>query len=168
MRNRNTLIIISVLAAIGLFAGVSQALLKAGDQFPTFKLATLDGKTKTNTDFKHKVVMVDVWATWCPPCRAEIPHLIDLHKTYGSKGLAVIGIAVDKEGADKVKPFVDEVKMKYTTLLDPDSDFTGKQLKVRGIPALFLIDRAGVVRYVHVGFTEKSVLEKEIKTLLAE
>ena len=107
-----------------------------------------------------------MWATWCPPCRKEIPELVKIQKAYKKKGVEVIGVATDREGADKVKPFAKEYKINYTVLLDPKPELSGPKLKVRGIPTLFLVDRKGVVRYVHVGYTKRSVLEKELDKLL--
>ncbi|HZI33146.1 MAG TPA: redoxin domain-containing protein, partial [Candidatus Binatia bacterium] len=72
---------------------------------PRWELQNVDGHTVRSADFKGKVVILDFWATWCPPCRAEIPGLIELQKQYGKQGLAVIGVSVDQDGASAVKAF---------------------------------------------------------------
>ena len=168
MKNRGWFIIIAAVVAMILGIGATYATLKQGDRFSAYALMGLDGKTKTPKDFKGKVVIYDVWATWCGPCRMEIPELIQLQTEYKKKGVEVVGIATDREGADKVKPFAKEYKINYAIVLDPKSEFAGPKLQVRGIPTLFIVDKKGVVRFVHVGFTQKSVLEKELKQVLED
>src|SRR5882757_8393819 len=88
---------------------------------PDFELKDVDGKSFRFADTKGTVRLVDFWATWCAPCREEIPMFKDLHATYGSKGFTLVGIAMDDEGLEKVKPFVDEQKITYLTLLGNDA-----------------------------------------------
>jgi len=146
---------------------------KVGNKAPDFKLKSLDGKSVTleqirkdpNKKDAERVVLLDFWATWCPPCREEVGTLQKLHDAYEKKGVAIVGIALDQGGATAVKPFVKEHKITYTGLLDPDGTASGAY-GVRSIPAMFLIDKKGVVQFTHVGLTEQKVLEKEIKSLL--
>jgi peroxiredoxin len=168
MRNRSWVVVIAAAVVVIFVVGVASATLKQGDKFPDFKLQALDGKTKTLKDkqFREKVLVIDVWATWCPPCRKEIPELVKLYTEYKSKGVEVIGVATDRDGEEKVKPFAKDYKINYTTLLDTKSELAGNKLKVRAIPTLFIVDKKGVIRYVHVGYTDKATLEKEIKELL--
>lgn len=84
---------------------------------PDFALTDLDGKTVKLSNFDGNVRIVDFWATWCPPCRKEIPHFQKLHETYGDKGLTIIGISLDQNGAEAVKPFAEQMKMTYTSLI---------------------------------------------------
>ena len=165
---RNLLVVAAALVVVGLVAGLAGAVLRAGDKFPDFKLNDLDGKSKTLKDYKGKVLLVDVWATWCPPCKMEIPELVKLYGNYKNKGVEIIGIATDKQGADKVKPFVEEEKVKYPILLDTTGEYAGRKLNIRGIPTLFVVDKTGVVRNVNVGYTQYAELEKQIKAVLAK
>src|SRR5277367_6077030 len=91
-----------------------------GSLAPAWKLQDLDGKTVSSDNFKGKVVILDFWATWCPPCRAEIPGLIDLQKAYGKQGLMVVGVSVDQGGTDVIKPFVEKFGMNYPVLVTDD------------------------------------------------
>lgn len=138
--------------------------LSKGSVAPAWKLQDLDGKTVSSDDFKGKVVILDFWATWCGPCREEIPGLIDLQAKYQKQGLAVIGISLD-EGAGEVKPFVKKAGFNYTVALVDDKvqqAFGG----VDAIPLTFVIDRQGRIVTKHLGLTGKDEFEAEIKPLL--
>lgn len=133
---------------------------------PGWKLQTVDGKTLQSSDFKGKVVILDFWATWCPPCRAEIPDLIALQKQYGEKGLAVIGVSVDQDGAAAVKTFAKKFGINYPVVLADQKvvrDYGG----IEGIPTTFVIDRLRRIVTQHVGYTDKADFENEITPLLS-
>lgn len=163
------------IAAALLLAAVAVAIAAAriGQKAPDFKVKDLDGKTVTldqvrkdpNRKNAQRVVLLDFWATWCPPCRREVSTLQKLHEAYEKKGVAIVGIALDEEGAKAVKPFVKDNKLTYTSLVDPGS-VAARAYGVRPIPSMFLLDRKGVIRFTHIGLTEQAILEKEIKSLL--
>ncbi len=132
---------------------------------PDFALSNLEGKTIRLSDFKGKVIILDFWATWCPPCRAEIPHFNKLHQIYSDKGLAVVGISVDEGGKNVVKPFVEEFKIPYPILLGNEKvarDFGG----IRGIPTTFIINKNGEIIKKLVGYHDQEEFESIIKPLL--
>lgn len=132
---------------------------------PSWELQDADGKTVHSSDFKGKVVILDFWATWCPPCKAEIPGFIALQNEYGKKGLAVVGISVDESGAAVVKQFVQQSGMNYPVVLADEitpQTFGG----IEAIPTTYIIDREGRIVTKHLGFTEKDEFEKELKPLL--
>lgn len=132
---------------------------------PDFALPDVTGKTVHLSDSAGTVRLVDFWTTWCAPCREEIPMFKELHATYGSKGFTLVGIAMDDEGASKVKPFVDDNKIPYLTLLGSEavaSSFGG----VFGFPTKFLVDKNGRIVATWVGPVPRSVLEKKIQDLL--
>ena len=132
---------------------------------PGWELQNTDGQTIHSSDFKGKVVILDFWATWCPPCKAEIPGFIALQNEYGKKGLAVVGISVDEGGAAVVKQFAQQSGMNYPVLLADEKTpraFGG----IEAIPTTFIIDREGRIVTKHLGFTEKDEFEKELKPLL--
>lgn len=132
---------------------------------PDFELKDLDGKVFRLSETKGNVLLVDFWATWCAPCREEIPMFKELHATYGPKGLTLVGIAMDDEGVSKVKPFADEYKLPYVTLIGDDKvaeSFGG----LVGFPTAFLVDREGNIVDSWVGAVPRAVLEKRIQSVL--
>lgn len=143
----------------------TEAVDAATESAPNFTLKDLNGNTFQLSDVKGKVVILDFWATWCPPCRMEIPHFEELHQEYKSKGLAVIGIALDRGGASQVKPFVEINRVSYLVLMG-DGIVTEAYGGIRGIPTTFVIDRDGNIREKFVGYRSKEVFEETIKKLL--
>lgn len=134
---------------------------------PNFKLKDIDGKDVKLSDYKGKVVIVDFWATWCVPCKKEIPDFIDLQNKYEKQGFTFIGISVDEDGAKVVKPFYKEMKMNYPVLL-MDNKIQEQFGGIRGYPTTFLIDQNGKIIKKYFGTTEKKVFEDDIKSLLAK
>ncbi|MGD1089831.1 MAG: TlpA disulfide reductase family protein [Verrucomicrobiota bacterium] len=132
---------------------------------PGWELQDLNGKTVRLSDFKGKVVILDFWATWCPPCRAEIPGLIELQKKYQAQGLAVVGVSVDQASSDTVKSFVQQMGINYPVVL-ADTKVVTAYGGIAGLPTTFIIDRTGRIVKQHLGFTEKEEIETEIKSLL--
>jgi thiol-disulfide isomerase/thioredoxin len=134
-------------------------------QAPTWKLQTTDGRTLSSTELSGKVQLINFWATWCPPCNAEIPDLIELQNKFGKDGLVIVGVSVDQDGADVVKRFVENKKINYTVALAADGIETVFG-KFEGIPTTFIIDRKGMIRSMDVGYLSAEDFEKRIKPLL--
>jgi thiol-disulfide isomerase/thioredoxin len=132
---------------------------------PDFELQDVTGKTVKLSDSAGTVRLVDFWATWCAPCRDEIPMFKDLHARYGAKGLTLIGIAMDDEGSAVVAPFVRENGMPYINLLGNEA-VAGAYGPLSGLPTKFLIDKNGNIVEKFFGPVPRSVLEKKIETLL--
>ena len=132
---------------------------------PNWELKDLDGKMVRSSDFKGKVVVLDFWATWCGPCRAEIPGFVALQKKYAPEGLVIIGASVDEGGASTVKPFTQKLGVNYPMVLADEKvqhAFGG----IEAVPTTFIIDRAGRVVKKHSGFANKDEFEQEIRLLL--
>ncbi|MBS1819785.1 MAG: TlpA family protein disulfide reductase [Acidobacteria bacterium] len=131
-----------------------------------FTLKDVEGRDVSLESFKGKVVLLDFWATWCGPCKVEIPHFIEFQKKYGEKGFQVVGISVD-DPVDKLAPYVKEMGMNYPVLQglghDDVQDAYGPIL---GIPVSVLISRDGKICSTHTGLTGKDVFEQEINALL--
>jgi peroxiredoxin len=138
----------------------AMAGLEADDrkrEHPEFTLRDLSGKTWTFTELRGKVVLVNFWATWCPPCRKEMPDLETLYGRFGSKGLVVLGIS-DEEAA-KVEPFIRERKVSFPVLLDPGRK-VNEMFAVEGIPKSFVYDREGKLVAQSIDMrTQKQFLE---------
>ena len=132
---------------------------------PEFTLKGLDGQEVTLASFKDKIVIIDFWATFCPPCRAEIPGFIEIANAYKDKGVVVIGISTDKE-MDKIRSFVEKNNVTYT-ILQANEDVLKAYGNIQAIPTTFILDRNHTIVKSHVGFAEKNVFEDEIKALLA-
>jgi peroxiredoxin len=132
---------------------------------PEFELKDADGKTVRLSDYKGKVVLLDFWATWCGPCKIEIPWFIEFERQYKDKGFSVIGVAMDEEGWTVVKPFISELAINYRILQGTDST---AQLYggVDALPTTFLIDRDGKIAATHVGLAGKDDFEDGIKKLM--
>ena len=133
-----------------------------------FALKDLDENEVTITQFEDQVRVVNFWATWCGPCVEEIPDFQVFHENYDAEGVKVIGIALDKEGAEIVKPFVAEMDMTYLTLIDTEGTSAAKFGGVYGIPTTFIIDRDGTVRKKHIGMMSYENLETAVLPLLAQ
>ncbi len=132
---------------------------------PGWSLLDLNGKTVQSADFKGKVVVLDFWATWCPPCRAEIPGFADLQKQYGMRGLAVVGVSVDQASTSEIKSFTETLGVNYPVVL-ADAKTVEAFGGIDGLPTTFVIDQTGHIVHQHLGYTSKSQLESEIKALL--
>jgi peroxiredoxin len=148
-----------------LFA-LSAAALSAGSRAPEIELADLSGKVVKLSDLKGKVVLVDFWASWCVPCKEELPVLESLHKKYAADGLVIIGVNADSE-RDNMTKFLRRTKLSFTVVHDVERKVAGRYAPSK-MPSSYLIDRSGLVRYVHAGYRagDGEKLESEIKSLL--
>ncbi len=164
-RLRLSLSLLAILT-LGLFA-LSPTLIAAADSgpAPAWSLKDVNGKTVKSSDFKGKVVILDFWATWCPPCVAEIPHFITLQDKYSKKGVTFIGASVDEDGAKSVVPFMERAKINYPIVLSTE-DVADKYGASEAIPTTIVIDRKGNIVSRTVGSMDPAALEKEIQSLL--
>jgi len=173
MKNRRTLFLLIVLILAAIYAAhryVTHTPHVSSTQphpAPDFNLSQPTGGPSLKlSDYRGKVVLLDFWATWCEPCRAEIPHFVDLQNKYAAQGLQIIGVSMD-DSPDPVPAFSKQFKMNYPVVMGNAK--IGEQYGgVLGLPIAFLIDRQGQIRKKHIGATEAPVFEKEITDLLAE
>jgi thiol-disulfide isomerase/thioredoxin len=131
-----------------------------------FTMKDLDGRDVALSSFKGKVVLLNFWATWCGPCKAEIPMFVELQKQYAARGFTVVGYSIDDE-APKARAFANEYKMNYPILLGLGREDVQEAFgPMWGIPVSVMIDRSGRVCQRHTGLPSRNALEKEIKALL--
>ncbi|MBC7898085.1 MAG: TlpA family protein disulfide reductase [Cytophagaceae bacterium] len=118
---------------------------------PSYRATLLSGDTVTTDELKGKVVLLNVWATWCAPCREEIPYLQTLFEARRGDGLQIVGVSIDARGSDDaIASFVKEFGMTYPIWRDPDERVQSLYMAL-GVPASYLIDRDGVLRWRHLG-----------------
>ena len=134
---------------------------------PAFSLTDLRGNELILSDYKGKVVFLNFWATWCPPCQAEIPGFVEAYAEYKDKGMEIIGISVDRGGSDKVLDFVKAYQINYPVVM-----YTTQIIKDyepgRGIPVTIIIDKNGMLRHKHIGYMDKGTLERYFLDLTEE
>lgn len=169
------LILALVLLALGIYLGIRRRSGHTGSitssfnttqvvPAPDFTLTDINGQPLRLSDYKGKVVLLDFWATWCAPCRSEIPKFVEWQKQYGPKGLQVIGISMDDD-AKPVPAFMQQFGINYPVAVG-DAKLADQYGGVLGLPVNFVIGRDGQIHQKYVGMTDTAVLEAEIKHLL--
>ena len=161
MKNLRSLVVLTVLSLFTAFAFAEQI-----DPIPApaWTLKDVNGKAVSFDQFKGKVVVVDFWATWCAPCRVEIPGYIELQKKYGSDGLVIVGMSVDAQGPGVVKKFIEQHGINYQIVMADDAvqaAFGGAE-GISAIPTTFIIDRDGKIRDRKVGAEHTETFEARL------
>ncbi len=147
--------------------GVSASVSPMNDRkvAPDFVAKDTRGADLKLSDYRGKVVLVNFWATWCGPCRIEIPWFVEFEKSYSDRGFTVIGVSMDEEGWEAVKPFIAQQRVNYPVVIGTDA-LTQAYGDISSLPTTFLIDREGEIAARHVGLVSKSAYESEIASLL--
>ena len=151
--------------AVLLLAFVVAIPAHAADPAPNFSLTTGDGKKVDLSKLKGKVVVVNFWATWCGPCRSEIPGMLEVYDKYKSKGLEIVGISLDRDGWKVVTPYVEKTKMTYPVVLG-NEDLVRAYGGIEAIPTTFIVDKKGNIAEKHIGYMSKDSFEKKVKKVL--
>lgn len=132
---------------------------------PDFTLEMMDGEMFRLSDHEGKIIVLNIWATWCPPCRKEIPDFIEIQKNMRDEGVLFVGVALDQEGWKVVRPFAKKYSINYPVVVD-NGTVRRKYGPFRGIPTTFIINREAKVAYVSLGMTPKSVLKPVLGKLV--
>ncbi|MBN2732275.1 MAG: TlpA family protein disulfide reductase [Balneolaceae bacterium] len=132
-----------------------------------FEAKLLSGETFRLSDQEGKVVLLNIWATWCPPCEEETPDLVDLYEKYRDKGVVFLGISIDEQGASVVKPFVKKYDVTYPITID-DGSIMDKYGPLMGVPTTYIVDAKGNLRYFATGAVTKKEIEPRLEKLINE
>jgi peroxiredoxin len=137
----------------------------AAQTAPDFTLADAKGKRLRLSDYRGKVVLLNFWATWCGPCKVEIPWFIEFQKEYQAKGFTVLGVSLDEDGWKVINPFAAEQKINYPILLG-NEEVNQRYGGIEALPTTLVIGRDGKIAYLHAGLVSRREYEKEILQLL--
>jgi peroxiredoxin len=180
-RNALIIVVLSIVVALLIYAGArysrpgtsaeaAAASLKVsqsqGNLAPEFELASLSGQNVKLSSYRGKAVLLNFWATWCAPCKIEMPWFVDLYKQYQPQGLEIVGVAMDDSGKDEIERFAKEMKVNYTILQGTEKvgDAYGG---IQFLPETFIVDRNGKIVKTLFGIHSESDFEDGIKQALA-
>ncbi len=157
------ILLVALMLYLGLFTNSSHTPsgLAPGKSAPDFKLKTLDGKQVSLSGLRGKVVLINFWASWCPPCKEEIPLFEEVYKKYRDKGFEILAISTDSS-IDALKDFLKDHKISFTVLLDNGK--VSNLYGIQGLPTSFLVDREGKVVKVKLGKYKE--IERDLKKVL--
>ena len=141
-------------------------VVKDGQPAPDFNLRDSTGAEVKLSDYRGKAVLLNFWATWCRPCKVEVPMLMEFENRYKSGGLAVIGVSMDDDGWKSVMPYIAKNKLNYPVVIG--SQELAKKYGAESLPMTMLIDREGRLAGVHLGLVEEKTWESEIDRLLTK
>jgi thiol-disulfide isomerase/thioredoxin len=173
-RNPLALVVVAIIAAGMLFFGFhmarrpgpeAPAILSKSTPAPDFTLESLDGQNMRLSDFRGKAVLLNFWATWCGPCKIEMPWFVDLQKEYGPQGLQIVGVAMDDSSKEDIAKFAKEMGVNYPVLLGKEAvgdEYGG----VPALPETFFIGRDGKIVDKIIGLKGKGEIEDSIKKAL--
>jgi cytochrome c biogenesis protein CcmG/thiol:disulfide interchange protein DsbE len=153
------------IVGLGLLAIMLTSAHAVAQKAPNFKLKAQDGKIVELAKLKGKVVVVNFWATWCGPCRKEIPGFMDVYNQYKSKGLEIVGVSLDEEGWDVVRPYLARMPIPYPVVVG-DGALADAYGGIDAIPATFIIDKNGNIARKHIGYMDRTEFERIVKAML--
>jgi cytochrome c biogenesis protein CcmG, thiol:disulfide interchange protein DsbE len=163
-------VLVALLAGWLLLGGGLQQLLRTfvpppagevGQPAPDFTLERPDQASLRLADYRGSVVLLNFWATWCTPCRAEMPEIEQVYQANRARGFQVLAVNL-QEGAAEVQPFMSELGLSFPALLDRDGTVS-RLYRARALPSSFLIDRSGTVQYIRIGTLTRSALEEQLQ-----
>ena len=147
---------LTALLSLGCHRDTQPPRVEIGQPAPRYAATTLAGDSVSIGALAGKVVLLNVWATWCAPCRAEIPYLQSVYEKHRAEGLEIVGVSVDARGQDEaIRSFAQEFRMTYPIWRDPDERVQSVYMAL-GVPSTYLIDRTGVLRWRRLGALRES------------
>jgi peroxiredoxin len=163
---RRLAVLLALAVVIGSLFAEPVLALGTGAMAPEIGLKDMSGRGVSLTSLKGKVVLIDFWASWCAPCREELPVLEALYKKYRDRGFEVVAVNQD-QSADNVRKFMTTTPLSFRVVHDRGGSVAGRYAPSK-MPSSFIVDRKGIVRHVHAGFrsSERASLEKQIGALL--
>jgi thiol-disulfide isomerase/thioredoxin len=181
-RNPVILVVVALIVALMLWAGIRQTRRRAGSSpegsatamkgkvAPDFSLVTLDGKPAKLSDFRGKAVLLNFWATWCEPCKIEMPWFVDFQKQYGPQGLQIVGVAMDDADTKDIAKFAQDMHVDYPILVGKDDQresIANAYGGVQFLPETLYLDRDGKILNKMFGLVNRSEIEDNIKKAMA-
>lgn len=160
--------LLAAVAAVS-FGALSTPAQAAGEKAPEIKLRDINNKEVKLSDYQGKVVLVNFWATWCGPCKVEMPHLDEMDKEFEARGFEVLSISTDDaRAASMVKPFIKKNDYQFTVLLDKTTEVVSKYNPAKTLPYTAIIDREGNIAHVHMGYNpgDEEKMRQEVEALL--
>ncbi len=167
MTRRNTVSLLLLLGAVLLSPALVKAQAQEGQPFPAFELLNSQGGVVSSDQFDGKVRLINFWATWCPPCRVEIPWFREFKRQYEDLGFEVVGVTLDGDNSEGIARFIRDLEINYPIVLSNEKilrDIGG----IIGVPTTFILDRRSQVALKHVGLASREQLLAKIEELLEE
>ena len=153
----------TVVILLSLFVCCPGYAIETGQDAPDFSLTDLSGKEVSISEFKGKVIILDFFASWCPPCKKEVPDFIELQKTYGDKDFTMLGVSLVDQA--ETKGFAKKTGINYPVLVD-DNTASEKYGPMPSIPTTFVIGKDFKIAKIYIGYRSKDVFEKDVQELL--
>ena len=147
-------------AGLDILPVADRAIIKLGEPAPNFQLRDLNGHLITLSDLRGKVVLLNFWATWCGPCRVEMPAMEQLYRMFQRKDFEILAVSTDAQGVAITRPFQQENRLTFPILHDPDYR-VGLTYGARSLPMTFLIDRLGIIRHQVFGARDWEAIEAQ-------
>ena len=166
----------TAIAALFLLSACGQTASQSGDvaeaagkeearPAPDFTLEDASGKKVTLSELKGQVVLLNFWATWCGPCKIEMPWFVDFQRKYKDRGFSVVAVSLDEEGWDVVRPYTDEMQFNFPVVVG-NEELVEKFGEMYALPTTLVINKKGEIVATHTGLVDRSVYEEEIESLL--
>lgn len=161
--------LLSVLLVTGFSAGCTSSQgTRIGDTAPDFELPSLEGQSISLSSLQGKPVLLNFWATWCPPCREEMPYLQNIHQKWSGMGLKILAIDVG-ESSSTAREFIEERAFTFMVLLDTDQRVALEKYNVRNIPTSYFIDKNGKIQGIKIGaFSGEAEIEEHLRKLFGD